>query len=310
MAVASARGLIAGITVWLLSREGFRPRRLTAVHLMSATSLGLLSVCFVCAMKLTTAANTVILQFTAPVWVALIAPLALKERTRPGDWAFISVIFGGVFLFFLDRLSPGGMLGNVLALVSGVFFASQALCLRRIRGDSPVQAMILGHFLTFLAGLWFWRPPFPDALGVMMLLLLGVFQMGVSYWLYTLALARAGALELVMITMLEPVLSPLWVFLLLGERPGGWALIGGAVVLGSVFAWGAMKAAEEDRIPELASGGPGFPDPPDPAGSADPLLVPGVSGTSGTAPAARPAGAAQEGADTGERGWPRRGPRQ
>jgi drug/metabolite transporter (DMT)-like permease len=207
----------------------------------------MLSVCFVAAMKLTTAANTVVLQFTAPVWVAIFAPLFLKERTRARDWIFISVIFGGIFLFFLDRLSPGGMLGNLLALVSGVFFAAQALCLRRVRGDSPVQAMILGNFLCFGAGLWFWRPPFPDAMGVLMLLLLGVFQLGVSYWLYTLALPRAGALELVMITMLEPILSPLWVFLFLGERPGSWALLGGIVVLGAVFSWGALKAREDDR---------------------------------------------------------------
>ncbi|MDR1041076.1 MAG: DMT family transporter [Deltaproteobacteria bacterium] len=246
MAVASARGLISGITIWILSAEGFRPGRLTRLHVVSGACLCLLSVCFIAAMKLTTAANTVILQFTAPVWVALLAPLVLKERTRPRDWAFISVIFGGIFLFFLDRLSPGGMLGNLLACVSGVFFAGLALSMRLVRDDSPVQGMILGNFMCFLAGLWFWRPPYPDATGALMLLLLGVFQLGISYWLYTLALPRAGALELVMITMLEPILSPLWVFLVMGERPGPWALAGGAVVLGSVFGWSVLKAREEE----------------------------------------------------------------
>jgi drug/metabolite transporter (DMT)-like permease len=245
MAVASARGLIAAITLWALSRDGFRPKRLGGTHIVSAVSLCLLSVCFISAMKLTTAANTVILQFTAPVWVALFAPLVLGERTRLRDWAFIGLVLGGIVLFFLDEISPGAMLGNILALISGVFFATQALCLRRVKDISPVQAMILGNFMTFIVGLWFWGPPYPDLPGIVMLLLLGVFQMGVSYWLYTLALQRAGALELVMITMLEPVLSPLWVFIYMGERPGPWALVGGVLVLGSVFAWGVIKARED-----------------------------------------------------------------
>jgi drug/metabolite transporter (DMT)-like permease len=245
MAVASARGLVSGITIWILSSEGFRPGRLGRHHVLSGICLCMLSVCFISAMKLTTAANTVVLQFTAPVWVAIFAPLILKERTGARDWAFISLIFGGIFLFFLDELSPGRMLGNVLAVVSGIFFAALALSLRLVRDDSPVQGMILGNFLCFLAGLWFWRAPFPDAKGVLMLVLLGVFQLGISYWLYTLALPRAGALELVMITMLEPVLSPLWVFLAMGERPGPWALAGGLAVLGSVFAWSVLKAREE-----------------------------------------------------------------
>ncbi|MDR1035081.1 MAG: DMT family transporter [Deltaproteobacteria bacterium] len=258
MAVASARGLVSGLTIWVLSAEGFRPRRLTRYHVLSGMCLCMLSVCFISAMTLTTAANTVILQFTAPVWVALFAPLVLKERTRGRDWAFISVIFGGIFLFFMDELSPGRMLGNLLAIVSGVFFAALALSLRLVKDDSPVQGMILGNFLCFLAGLWFWRAPFPDGKGILMLVLLGVFQLGISYWLYTLALPKAGALELVMITMLEPVLSPLWVFLLMGERPGPWALAGGLVVLGSVFSWSVLKAREEEPAVN-ADGGAGGP---------------------------------------------------
>jgi drug/metabolite transporter (DMT)-like permease len=268
MAVASARGLVSGLTIWALTCGGFRPRAITRHHALAGLSLCMLSVCFISAMKLTTAANTVVLQFTAPVWVAIFAPLALKERTRARDWAFIAVIFGGILLFFLDELAPGRARGNVLALVSGVFFAMMAMSMRRVKDDSPEQAMIFGNLMCFAAGLWFWRPPWPDAKGVVMILLLGVFQLGISYWLYTRALPRAGALELVTITMLEPVLSPLWVFILLGERPGPWALCGGAVVLVSVFAWGVLKAREE----EMAEAGPPG------AGTAAPPAAAGASG--------------------------------
>jgi drug/metabolite transporter (DMT)-like permease len=198
-------------------------------------------------MSLTAAANTVVLQFTAPVWVAILAPLLLKEKTRALDWFFVLVILGGMVLFFLDGLSPGNFYGNLLAIVSGVFFASQAMCLRRIRYKNPASAMILGNIITFLIFLPFWGPPWPDFIGILCILALGFFQLGLSYYLYTLALSKVSSLELVTVTMLEPILSPLWVFFIIGERPGKYAFLGGLVVIGMVFAWGLIKA-REDRL--------------------------------------------------------------
>jgi drug/metabolite transporter (DMT)-like permease len=150
-------------------------------------------------------------------------------------------------LFFLDKLSPGSALGNALAITSGLFFASQAICLRKIKDNNPAMAMILGNFMTFLLFVPFWGPPWPDLKGILCILALGLFQLGLSYYMYTLALQKASSLELVTVTMLEPVLNPIWVFLFLKERPGKFAFWGGLLVFGLVFAWGVIKAGEKEE---------------------------------------------------------------
>ncbi|MDR2142343.1 MAG: DMT family transporter [Deltaproteobacteria bacterium] len=241
VAIASGRGLLAGITMSFLLPGGFRPARLNRVQIFSGFCLALLSICYVAALKLTSAANAIVLQYTAPLWVALLAPVILGERTSPRDWLFIGLIFGGVVLFFLDSLSSGGSLGNALALISGFFFGLQALVLRSRDNYLPASGLILGNYLTFLLGLWAWPGSWPNLSGWLFLLLLGVFQMGLPYYLYALAAPKVTSLELVLVTMLEPVLNPVWVFLAYGEEPGPMALFGGILVIGSVALWSFLK---------------------------------------------------------------------
>jgi drug/metabolite transporter (DMT)-like permease len=252
LAIAATRGLIAGLTIlFLMPRPHIKD--FTYVHGLAAICYACLSLSFIAAMKLTTVANTLALQFTAPIWVAVLAPLILKERTRAIDWAFMAAVFGGVFLFFQGGLSASGMWGNVLALVSGFFFGSQALCLRNIKNSSPALAIVVGNFLTFLAGVYFFQPPWPDTKGILLLLALGVFQMGISYFLYTIAVPYVTSLELVVITMVEPILSPFWAFLLLDERPSSYALVGGAIVILSVLAWSMLKLRPAQGTTQVSS---------------------------------------------------------
>ncbi|MDR2353704.1 MAG: DMT family transporter [Deltaproteobacteria bacterium] len=255
VAIASCRGLISGLTIFLCvrSRNGsFNLRELTWIHGLSGFSLAMLSFTFIAAMKLTTAANTIVLQYTAPIWVALFAPIFLKEKTKVFDWIFMFIIFGGMFLFFQDGLASDGFWGNILATISGFFFATQAMCLRFLKHRSPSSAMIVGNFFTFILGISFWSFPLPDFKGILCLLALGIFQLGISYYLYSLASAYVNSLELVMITMLEPILSPLLVFLVLQEKPSFLALIGGFIVIAGVSMWSVLKVkANEKRLLEL-----------------------------------------------------------
>jgi drug/metabolite transporter (DMT)-like permease len=101
----------------------------------------------------------------------------------------------------------------------------------------------MGHFLAFLVLIPFWGPPWPDFTGWMLLLALGIFQMGIAYCLYSLVVPRVSSLELVLVPMLEPVICPIWVLIFVGERPGHWALIGGVVVIVSVTLWSLMKTS-------------------------------------------------------------------
>jgi drug/metabolite transporter (DMT)-like permease len=241
VAIASIRGFLAGLTMSFLLPGGFRPARLNRIQVISGFCLAILSLCYVSALKLTAAANAIVLQYSAPFWVAILAPKVLGEKTSARDWLFIGLIFGGVVLFFGDGLSSEGFWGNILALVSGFFFGLQALLLRGRNNYLPAGGLILGNYLTFLIGFWALFGPWPDFKGCLFLVLLGVFQMGVPYYLYALAAPKASSLELVLVTMLEPVLNPVWVYFAYGEKPGPMAFIGGVVVIGSVAVWSFLK---------------------------------------------------------------------
>ncbi len=190
---------------------------------------------FVFANKLTTAANAILLQYTAPVWVALFGYRFLGERTGRRDWITIAAVSGGMVLFFMDRLSPAGFWGNIIALASGFCFGWLTLFLRRQKEDSTIESIFLGNILAALIGLPAMLGSMPDARSWGLLVILGVVQMGLPYLLFSIAIRHVTAVEAIVVPVIEPILNPLWVLLLVGERPGPWALLGGTVVLGSLF---------------------------------------------------------------------------
>lgn len=194
-------------------------------------------VLFVVANKLTTAANAILLQYTAPFYVILFSPWFLGETASRRDWLCLTAILLGMLLFFGDALSLEGYLGNFVALASGFCFGWMALFLRRHRHrqESAIPALVLGNLLAGVIGLPFMFPGPPDAASWVGLLLLGVVQLGLPYVLYAWALRHVRAVEGILLPMIEPVLNPVWVFLLLGETPGPLALLGGAIILSAVL---------------------------------------------------------------------------
>ncbi len=234
LAVAGGRGLIAGgvLLAWV------RKPKFTwsATQIGAAVAYAACTVLFVVANKFTTAANAIFLQYTAPIYIALLSARVLGERARRSDWITIAVAIGGMALFFLDELAFAGLFGNVIAIGSGVGFAAMVLLLRKQKDGSPIESIILGNLLAGAIGLPFMLTSSPpDAAGVGALFVLGVFQLGLPYILYAYSIKRVTALEAVLIPIVEPVLNPVWVALLIGERPGPLALLGGAIVLGSVI---------------------------------------------------------------------------
>ena len=203
---------------------------------------------FVVATKLTTAANAILLQYTAPLYVAFLGAWFLGERTRWFDWVIILIVLSGMALFFFDSLTPGNQLGNGCAIVSGISFAFFVLFMRRQRNESPFETVILGNLFTGLVGLPFMFESMPDPRSWIGLIFLGIIQLGLSYVLYSEAIRHVTALEATLIPGLEPILNPVWVFLILGERPGQWALIGGFVVLISVTLRSLMAIRRKDLL--------------------------------------------------------------
>jgi len=189
---------------------------------------------FVSATKLTTAANAILLQYTAPIYTALFSRRFLNEKTHWFDWIAVAAVFCGIFLFFLDDLTLGGYYGNLLALAAGAAAAWLGLFLRKQKDSSPIESVLLGNIIAAFIGFPFMfssKLAFNDWIG---LLLLGVFQLGLSYILYAHAIKQVKALDAMLIFTIEPILNPVWVFLFMGEVPGQWALVGGTVVLVSL----------------------------------------------------------------------------
>jgi drug/metabolite transporter (DMT)-like permease len=195
---------------------------------------------FVLATRMTSAANAIFLQYTAPIYVAIVSHWWLKERALRSDWITIPVAILGCGLFFLDRLSGEGFWGNIFGLLSGVAFAATAVFLRMERSASPATGLLLGNILAVIVTAPFiFQTAFPTH-ELPKLILLGTVQLGLSYGLYSIAIKRVTALEATLIPLLEPVLNPVWVMLAIGEVPGRWALVGGAIVLLAVLFRGTV----------------------------------------------------------------------
>jgi len=241
MALASSRSMVACLTIMFLSRRSLDMSLPNKGQWLGAFFMALVSVTFVAATKLTTAANAILLQYTAPVWVAIFAPLVLRERTSGRDWFFIAVVFGGMGLFFMDSVSGEGFWGIILAIISGMAFAGLPMALRYVKDDQPFKCLIYGNLLVMAVGLPFWKAPWPDSTDILLIIVAGVVQYGLPYYLYAMASKGVTTLEMVLITALEPILNPVWVFLAIGERPGMWSIIGGAVVMSTITTWSVLK---------------------------------------------------------------------
>ncbi len=237
VAIAGMRSLIAAAVILIAIRKPELTWSLP--QLGGAVCYAGTVILYVISNKLTTAANAVLLMYTAPIYVIIFGPWFLKEKASRRDWLAVGAVMVGIVVFFMDKLSPEGFLGNMLAVLSGVSFAWMTLFLRKQKRGSPVESVFLGNLLAAVIGLpFFLREELPEINGILMLIALGTFQLGFSYVLYTKAIQKVRAFEAVLITMLEPVLNPVWVFLLLGEVPGNWALAGGTIVMATVVLHG------------------------------------------------------------------------
>ena len=245
LAISGMRSLIAALLMLSVIKKP--SLKFTWYKLGGAVSYVGTVALFVMANKLTTAATAILLQYTAPIYVALLGAWFLKERTTKLDWAAIFIVFGGMILFFIDEMSTGGMLGNFYAILSGFSFACMVLFLRKQKNESPLESVFWGNVLTAIIGLPFMFSSMPDTGSWVALLLLGVFQLGISYILYALAIKHVSALEAILIPVIEPLLNPVWVFLALGEFPGPWAFVGGFLVLSAIVGRSVLMALKANR---------------------------------------------------------------
>jgi len=247
----------------------------TARELLVGAGYAATMVCFVQANKLTTSANAIFLQSTAPIYILFLAPFVLRERISRRDLLFLACVGAGVVAFFLDEqrpldTAPNPTLGNVVALASGLAWAFTVIGIRWLsspraspasgtkRASGGVGAVVAGNALAFAAcAAPAFSAPIPvDASGEplrkwIVIVYLGVFQIALAYLLMTSALRHVQAFEASVLLLIEPVLNPVWAFLVHGERPGAWALAGGVVILAATFAktWWDVRVEAASALP-------------------------------------------------------------
>jgi len=238
-AVAGMRSLVAGLTIasyMIIKKYRFV---LNSTTLKAGIITAIVYTCFVSANKLTTAANAIVLQFTAPVFIVIFSAVFLKKPVRRADMTVVSFTLAGIALFFFDQLQPGYIAGNIVAIASGVFMALMYMMVGDLEGEERFSSITLGQFFTFLIGLPFiivTKPQFTVSATVC-ILILGVFQLGISYILYIKSAEYCPPLACSLLGAVEPLLNPVWVLIFDGERPGVFALVGSVIVVVSITLW-------------------------------------------------------------------------
>lgn len=242
LAICGARSLIAATVLWLFLRKPHFTWSFSQVG--GALAYAATVLLYVSAVKMTTAANAILLQYTAPAWVAIFSAGFLGERVTRLDWISVGLTMAGMVLFFREGLTSVSLAGDLLALLSGFTIAWMTLFMRKQKEGSSLESALLGNLIAGAVGLPFMFGSAPSAQGWLGLGLLGVFQLGLSYILYTRALKSVTALEAIIVSTLEPILNPIWAVLLLGEVPSTWALAGGVLVVLAITGRGAAYALQ------------------------------------------------------------------
>ncbi|HRI46416.1 MAG TPA: EamA family transporter [Ignavibacteriaceae bacterium] len=227
--LSALRSLFAAITFFVIFKSKlFKFNIATVVNALFYAGILIL---FVIATKTTTAANAIFLQYTAPIYVLILEPLLLKTYFERYNILTIVICFVGMLLFFMGELTPGHMNGNIIALLSGVSFAAFLIGMRKNKPEYQYPTIFLGNiFITFISGFALFDAVF-ILNDLLMVSFLGIFQIGIAYAIFSWGLKKVYAIEASLISMIEPVLNPVWVFIGYGEQPSNWAILGGVIIL-------------------------------------------------------------------------------
>lgn len=248
MAINGARTGIAlvviGAYLWVVKH----PLRFNRWIFLGAMAVFGSNVLFSLANKMTTAANAIVLQFTAPIFVMIFSVVFFRRKPTKLDVLTCVVVFGGIVFFFLDSLSMGGGLGNILALISGVTYAGVFL-MNDMPNSDAISSVFWGDVLSAVTGLPFlFRETDFSMVPLISITVLGVFQVAVAYILLTHGLKTTPPVTASLVSGIEPVLNPILVAVFYGEKMGMLAVVGAAIVIGGVVGYNVLKIRLESKL--------------------------------------------------------------
>lgn len=253
--IASLRSLVAFVTLLVLTRKlpsfvvkfdeesdenkkGKINKKATVDLWIGAISYAATMIMFCVANKMTYAANAVLLQYSEPIYIVLLSPLILGEKNSKFDYISVVGVIAGMILFFSDSIFGNQIVnsriiwGNIIAIISGVTFALTTMFMRKIRGDYSKSSFAISQLITFVACLPFViKGGMLSGKSILFIILLGVVQMGIPNYMFALGIKKVRALSAVLISMIEPLMNPVWVAIFAREIPTVNCIIGGIIIL-------------------------------------------------------------------------------
>lgn len=247
MAINGGRTAIALVVIGIYLYVTKHPLKFNRWVLLGAVAVFSTNALYTIANKLTTAANTIVLQFTAPIFVLLFSAILAKQKPQKLDVAACAVVFGGILFFFLDSLEMGGGLGNILALISGLTYAG-VFMMNDMPDSDAISSVFFGDIISSVTGLPFFlqETQFPPE-ALVSLLVLGVFQVALAYIFLCIGLKTTPSITASLVSGVEPILNPVLVAIFYGETVGVYALIGGMIVIAGVVGYNILKI-KQDKV--------------------------------------------------------------
>ena len=257
LSISGVRSLIGAITMMIILRRfprffvkdknGTINKKETIDRAVGMVMYAATMISYVYANKLTTSANAILMQYTNIIYIIALGPLLLGEKNTLVDYLSSIGIFAGLILLVSDGFSHSSglssLIGIICGLFSGVAFGLTTIFMRRQKDGQPEDSFILSHLLTFAVAFpAICTSGMPDLKSIGGLCALGIFQIGLPSILYSVGITRINALGAALITMLEPLMNPVWVFLFYAEKPSITTIIGGIVILTCMFIRAYIKS--------------------------------------------------------------------
>ena len=244
LAINGARNLLSSIMIGIYLKMTKHKIVINPAVIFGAVCMTGVTTLYTIANKLTTAANTIVLQFTAPVFVIFFMWIFFKERPKRLDIAASIVVFIGIIFFFIDGLSSGNMLGDVLAVISGVAYAGVFMMNSFEKSDS-LSSIFLGQALSALIGIWFvFGETNFGVTAIGGILALGIFQVGLAYIFMSKGLEEVPAVTASLTTAIEPILNPVLVAIFYHEMITPLSFVGAVIVIIAIVGYNVIKAVK------------------------------------------------------------------
>jgi len=244
---AGRNGIALVVYVIFFAATRHRPRFNRWIFL-GACCVCATNVLFAVANKMTTAANSIVLEYTAPIFVILLSAIFLRRRPDRLDLAACAVVFLGVLCFFLESLGGGHLSGDLLALLSGVTYGG-VFMLNEVPNGDPISSVFWSATMSTLIGLpQMVQQPRLEGTALVSMLVLGVFQLGLAFVFLTVGLKTTSSITASLVTGIEPVLNPVLVAVFYHEYMGVFSVIGACIVIVGVVGYNVLKEKQQARI--------------------------------------------------------------